>query len=217
MAKKFETAVTKPETKITRNENDFHLINQVDENKLDSLIEEIKNFMSSNTGRGKSNSEKDSLYLEAQKIWKSFIDTLESVKYNFFLDKDQSKFVMDLIQNKLEYDVNSVFFALEIRELIENIRTSKNNQNDLLAFPMSATDVTYIYHLISQHKVKGLGKESILFSQVLLMIGGVSKIFNYYDSTGKNLATDIQDWVVTFDESINFDSTIKAQVVEPQA
>ena len=48
------------------------------------------------------------------------------------------------------------------------------------------------------------------------MIGSVSKIFNYYDTTGKNLATDIQDWVLTFDDVVNFDNSIKAQVVEPQ-
>jgi hypothetical protein len=214
MSKKFETAVTKPETKIQRGESHLHLITSSDEEKLDTTITEIRDFMSQNTGRGKSNSEKDSLYLEAQKIWKSFIDTLEGVKYNFYLDKEQTKFLIDLIQNKLEYDVNSVFFALEIKSLVDEIRNSKNSDNETLAYPMSATDVTYIYHLISQHKVKGLGKDSILFSQVLLMIGNVSKIFNYYDTTGKNLATDIQDWVLTFEESVNFED-VKAQVVEP--
>ena len=191
----------------------MQLIATEQENKLDSIIQEIKDYMSNNSGKGKTNSEKDEMYLSAQKIWKSFIDTLESVRYNFFLDKEQAKYLQDLIQNKLEYDVNSVFFAIEIKSLIDSIRNSKT---DISSFPMSATDVTYIYHLISQHKVKGLGKDSINFSQILLMIGSVSKIFNYYDTTGKNLATDIQDWVLTFDDSVNFDNSIKAQVVEPQ-
>jgi len=213
MGKKLETAVVKPETTITRAETEMQLIATEQENKLDSIIQEIKDYMSNNSGKGKTNSEKDEMYLSAQKIWKSFIDTLESVRYNFFLDKEQAKYLQDLIQNKLEYDVNSVFFAIEIKSLIDSIRNSKT---DISSFPMSATDVTYIYHLISQHKVKGLGKDSINFSQILLMIGSVSKIFNYYDTTGKNLATDIQDWVLTFDDSVNFDNSIKAQVVEPQ-
>jgi hypothetical protein len=213
MGKKLETAVVKPETKITRAETEMQLIATEQENKLDSIIQEIKDYMSNNSGKFKTNSEKDEMYLSAQKIWKSFIDTLESVKYNFFLDKDQAKYLQDLIQNKLEYDVNSVFFAIEIKSLIDSIRNSKT---DISSFPMSATDVTYIYHLISQHKVRGLGKDSINFSQILLMIGSVSKIFNYYDTTGKNLATDIQDWVLTFDDGVNFESSIRAQVVEPQ-
>jgi len=213
MGKKLETAVVKPETTITRSETEMQLIATEQENKLDSIIQEIKDYMSNNSGKGKTNSEKDEMYLSAQKIWKSFIDTLESVRYNFFLDKEQAKYLQDLIQNKLEYDVNSVFFAIEIKSLIDSIRNSKT---DISSFPMSATDVTYIYHLISQHKVKGLGKDSINFSQILLMIGSVSKIFNYYDTTGKNLATDIQDWVLTFDDVVNFDNSIKAQVVEPQ-
>jgi len=213
MGKKLETAVVKPETKITRAETEMQLIATEQENKLDSIIQEIKDYMSNNSGKFKTNSEKDEMYLSAQKIWKSFIDTLESVKYNFFLDKDQAEYLQDLIQNKLEYDVNSVFFAIEIKSLIDSIRNSKT---DISSFPMSATDVTYIYHLISQHKVRGLGKDSINFSQILLMIGSVSKIFNYYDTTGKNLATDIQDWVLTFDDGVNFESSIRAQVVEPQ-
>lgn len=212
MGKKLETAVEKPLTKINRNESELALIEPINESELDSIIQEIKDYMSNNSGKYKTNAEKDELYLQAQKIWKSYIDKLESVKYNFYLDKEQSKYLSDLIQNKLEYDVNSVFFAIEVKALIESIRNSKA---DISAYPMSATDVTYIYHLISQHKVKGLSKESIYFSQILLMIGSVSKVFNYYDTTGKNLATDIQDWVTTFDESVNFES-VKAKVVEPQ-
>jgi hypothetical protein len=50
-----------------------------------------------------------------------------------------------------------------------------------------------------------LTKDSYLFSEVLLLIGAISKIFNYYDATGKNLSADIQDWVATFEEGVDFE------------
>jgi hypothetical protein len=54
---------------------------------------------------------------------------------------------------------------------------------------------------------------------LLLKIGGISKIFNYYEAASKNLSQDIQDWVLTFDENVNsdkFTETVTANVVEPE-
>ena len=41
-----------------------------------------------------------------------------------------------------------------------------------------------------------------MFSQVLKRIGAISKVFNYYDTSGKNLSNDIQDWVTSFEEGV---------------
>ena len=95
---------------------------------------------------------------------------------------------------------------------------AKYKSNEYLPYQVNATEVTYIYHLISKHTVKGLTKDSYLFSEILLLIGSISKIFNYYDATGKNLSADIQDWVVTFEDGVDFEKTetLEAQLVEPQ-
>jgi hypothetical protein len=82
------------------------------------------------------------------------------------------------------------------------------DDNQLVPFPVNATEITYIYHLIAKHKVKGLTKEAYLFSEVLKRIGAISKVFNYYDTCGKNLSTDIQNWVTTFEEGVSFENTV---------
>ncbi len=215
MARKIETNVVKPETKFEYLGTEYSHINNEQEVSLDSKIETVTQFMKNNSGKGKSPEEQDSLYGESQKLWKDFIATLEATKYNFYLNKDQWKFLTDLIYSKLEYDVNTVFFALELNQVLNEIKTSKFNNQEILPFAVTATEVTYIYHLIQNHKVKGLGKDSLLFSQILLTIGAISKIFNYYDATGKNLSNDIQDWVLTFEEGVFLEDTVQAQVSQP--
>jgi hypothetical protein len=100
------------------------------------------------------------------------------------------------------------------------------NDDELIAFPVNATEITYIYHLISKHKVKGLTKDSYTFSKVLMRIGTISKLFNYYDSYAKSLSTDIQDWVASFEEGIIAEGvekkkrkseTVEATVIEPSS
>jgi hypothetical protein len=205
MSRKIETNVVKPEVGFKKEEHEYLLINNENEQKLDSDIEEIYNFIKNNTGKGKTNAEKDSLYLESQRLWKIYITDLESAKYNFYLNKEQWKFLTDLVLHKLDYDVNSVFFAIELKELFDSMKSTKYSSNEYIPYSVNATEVTYIYHLISKHTVKGLTKDSYLFSEVLLLIGAISKIFNYYDATGKNLSADIQDWVATFEEGVDFE------------
>lgn len=212
MARKIETNVVKPETKFEYLGKEYLHIDSEQQILLDSKIDLVNQFMKNNSGKGKESKEQDPLYGESQKLWQDFITTLESTKYNFYLNKDQWKFLTDLIYSKLEYDVNTVFFALELNQLLTDIKSSKYTGNEIQPFPVTATEVTYIYHLIQNHKVKGLGKESLLFSQILLTIGAISKIFNYYDTTGKNMSNNIQDWVLTFEEGVFTEGTIQAQV-----
>lgn len=206
MARKIETNVVKPEVSFTKEGYEYLLINEDNEKKLDVHITSIQEYLKNNTGKGKSTEEKDSLYLESQKLWKEYITDLEETKYNFHLNKEQWKFLTDLVLHKLEYDVNTVFFAIELKEIFDLMKSTKYTSNEFISYSVNATEVTYIYHLISKHTVKGLTKDSYLFSEILLLIGSISKIFNYYDATGKNLSADIQDWVVTFEDGVDFES-----------
>jgi hypothetical protein len=206
------TNVLKPQVNFTNLGVEYKDIDTDSESNLDSKIREVRDFTINNHGEGKSSQEKDNLYLESHKLWKNFINELNEVKYNFYLNKDQWTFLTELVLEKLEYDINSVFFAIELKELFEALKEMKYKGDEMISYPVNATEVTYIYHLISKHTVKGLTKDSYLFSEVLLLIGNISKIFNYYDTTGKNLSTDIQDWVLTFEDGVNFSS--KQELVE---
>ena len=204
-----ETNVVKPEISFFENETENLLITPFYESELDSKIQNIENFISNNEGSGLSDDEKDSLYKGAQELWMAYANSLRDAKYNFHLNRPQWKFVTDLVLSKLEYDVNTVFFAIELTELLGSMRDAKfSDDEQLVAFPVNATEITYIYHLIAKHKVKGLTKDAYMFAEVLKRIGSISKVFNYYDTYGKNLSTDIQNWVTTFEEGVSFENRV---------
>lgn len=200
-----QTNVIKPSVIYTENNIDYRNISEEFENNLDSKYKSVLDFIKNNSGKDKTDLEKDNLYKDAQQLWVDYTNALKVAKYNFNLNRVQWKFLSDLIQGKLEYDINTVFIAIELTEVLGTMREDSkvfNNDTDSLVFLVNATEITYIYHLIAEHKVKGLTKDTYTFSEILKRIGAVSKIFNYYNTIGKNLAADIQDWVALFDENV---------------
>lgn len=201
-----ETNVVKPEVRFFEGDTEHLVIDPFNEALLDAKIHAIESYTDTNDGTGKTDAEKDELYRNAQELWKEYTGSLRDAKYNFHLNRPQWKFLTDLILSKLEYDVNTVFFAIELTDLLGTMRDVKYlNDKDLIAFPVNATEITYIYHLIAKHKVKGLSKDSYLFADVLKRIGNISKVFNYYDTYAKNLSTDIQNWVTAFEDGVILD------------
>ena len=81
-----ETNVVKPEISFMENEIVNLVINNDIESNLDSIIKSIEKFMSDNTGKGKSDSEKDQLYKTSQELWKEYAIKLRDSKYNFHLN-----------------------------------------------------------------------------------------------------------------------------------
>lgn len=220
---KIETNVVKPDTKFFENDSEHVILTSEVENLLDSKINDVESYMKNTVGKGKSQEEKDSIYGEAQNIWKSYQSSLRDAKYNFHLNRIQWNFLTNLLLQKIEYDVNTVFFAIELTDMLGNMKKVKyTDDKTLVAFPVNATEITYIYHLIQKHKVKGLTGDAYTFAQILRRIGNISKIINYYDATAKNLATEVQDWVATFEDgviledvSIN-DESGEVQVLNPK-
>ena len=205
-----ETNVTKPETSFYENEVENLIIDGSYESSLENKIKSIEDFIEKNDGKGKSEKEQDELYKNGQNLWREYTNGLRDTKYNFHLNRPQWKFLTDLILSKLEYDVNTVFFAIELTDLLGSMKDTKyTNDTELISFKVNATEITYIYHLIAQHKIKGLTKDAYLFSQILVRIGSISKVFNYYDNYGKNLSTDIQNWVTSFEDGVTVESKTK--------
>ncbi len=104
-----ETNVVKPELSFTEKEQEYRLISFQAEVALDEKIKEIEDFMNNNHGRGKSEQEKDDLYTSAKKLWEEYAATLRDVHFTFYLNRKQYQFLTDLLIDKMEYDVNTVF------------------------------------------------------------------------------------------------------------
>lgn len=202
-----ETNVVKPSLSFIENENEYRMISFETETELDTKIKEVEDFLNNNHGRGKSEAEKDQLYADAKVIWEQYATLLRDMNFSFYLNRKQYQFLTELLRDKMEYDVNSVFLAIELTDMLgEWIKqgTSKDDQI-LQEYTTDATEITYIYHLIAKHKVKGLGNSTYRFAEVLKRIGAISKIIAYYDTHAKNFSKDIQDWVASFEPNILID------------
>lgn len=197
-----ENHVIKPQLSIQENNVEYRLMPFMHELSLDSKIIEIENYMRNNDGKYCSEEEKDKLYEDAKNLWKGFISEFKEVVYTLYLNKDQHTLLLDLLNNKLAYDSNTVFFAIELVKLLGKWEEEGSPETSVLkGYLADATETTYIYHLIAQHKVVGLGKDTMTFADILLRIGEISKIVSYYDTHAKSLSKAIQDWVASFDEA----------------
>lgn len=205
----------KPNVILMDGDIEKYLINPDFDKILTDSITNIESYMISNTGKGKDDSEKDAFYQEAQKRWKELQNNLVNTKFNFYLNKAEFLFLEGLLTSYLEYDVNTIFFALELDSYLKNLGKMKfANDNELKPIEVNTTEITYIYHLISKHKVKGLGHGSRNFAKILIKIGDISKLINYYDQTAKDLATDIQNWVASFDDNVSIEESSPEAVAE---
>jgi len=192
--------VIKPAVSIFDGDTEYRLLPVHNEMSLDSKIDNLTNFMLYNMGKGKSEEEKDRLYEGAKSTWRTFTSELKEVAYTFHLTEEQVSYVLNLLKNDLEYDVNTVFFAIELEKMLNSWENTDNGEYKFKSFLADATETTYMYHLLAKHKVKGLNKETRLFSEILLKIGEISKIVAFYDNIAKTLSKTIQDWVAEFDD-----------------
>lgn len=203
MDNKIQINTVKPELSFFENETLNRLLDFDKESLLDSKIEDIEKYMENNPGQGLSDQDKDLLYANAQSLLLDFKKELTVVKFNFYLNRPQYNLLTDLLIKKLDYDVNTVFIAIELKNLLNDLQGSKyNNDIELKNFLVTPTELTYIYHLIQTHKVKGLSKEAYTFASLLVRIGESSKIINYYDSFVKNLPEEISQWALRMDSDI---------------
>lgn len=197
---KLEIASVKPDISFLHLETMYRLLDFEDELKLDTQILDIRKYMENTNGVGKTSEQKDDDYANAQLMWKAYQQNLRDFKFNFYLDRDQYNLLTDILLKKLEYDVNTLFIAIELTNLLGGMNGTKfNDSTEIKSFRANATEVTYIYHLIQNYKVKGLTKESYTFSKILIKIGDISKIVSYYDSNAKNLTDEITKWAFSLE------------------
>lgn len=203
---KIEVNTVKPDISISNGSELIRLLEFNDELNLDSLISDLENYLKTTNGFGKTDEQKDVDYSIAQSKWKSYQESLREVKLNFYLDRSQYNLLTDLLLKKLEYDVNTVFIAIELTELLASMSSTKfTDDKELKSVKVTATEITYIYHLIQTYKVKGLTKEAYTFSKILRRIGEISKIVSYYDTYAKKLTEEISKWAYSLDGVIEME------------
>jgi len=188
------------------NGNKIRLISAEDETYLENSYKSMIEYMRDNHSQELSEEEKDTMYLDLQRIWNEVSGKnggrLNEISFNLILHKNECKYLLNLVKTKLEYDVDSVFYAMELNNMIEKMVESGEFTDDGTGVPfeMSAVDIHYLYQIISKHKVKGLTKNSYYFAEILKRIALSSKVFNYYKENFTNIAKSLQLWVASLDK-----------------
>ena len=222
MTNKIDVVAEKPALSITFQGETFEILSKEDEIKLDNAIKNIEKYMAANDGKGESDEVKDKYYGEAQDLWHEYSALLKGTKYNFFMNRKEWMFLSDYILNKAEYDTNTVFLGLELSNSLGAHKelVSYTNDIDLQPMKVSATEITYIYHILAEFKPRGINKSATNFAAILKSIGDISKAFNYYNNEGERMSDAIQRWVYLFDPNVNVErntdsqNDIQAEVVE---
>lgn len=197
----------RPTLEMEMNGNTYKFLSEEEANKLDEKIESVYKFMKDNTKKGLSEDKKGELYEQTKEMWNEVAQLLNEAKFGLVLNRPQYNYMTSLLTDKMEYDVNLLFYAIELVSMLKRMRDEKNefkytNDVDPLTYTLNATDVTYLYHVLQEHKVKGLSEKSLIFASIIRRIGDISKIFGYYDNLSKELSTHIQEWVVSLDEKV---------------
>jgi len=196
-----ETQVVKPKMTTKFEEKEFRFITEENEQSLDTAVKELENFMAFNHGLGKSETEKDELYSKAKGLWEVYVEVFRLTKMKFFLNADQYEYFTIMLRDKIEYDVNTIFFGIELTDTLGDWVINKGEKitKEVKSYEIDPVSANYLYHLISTVKVKGLTEEAYLFSQVLKKTHELIKVVNFYDNHAKSLSKDVQDWVASFE------------------
>jgi len=196
-----ETQVVKPKMLTTFEDKEYRILSEELESSLDNAVKDLENFMAFNHGLGKSEIEKDELYTKSKELWSKYVEIFRSTNLNFYLNSNQFEYFSEMLRDKIEYDINTIFFAIELTNTLGKWVTQEGTKGkkEVKSYETDPVSANYIYHLISTVKVKGLTDEAYLFSQVLKKVHEIVKIVNFYDNHAKSLSKDIQSWVASFE------------------
>lgn len=197
---KIDTVTIKPNVSFLLKDEHYRIIELSDEVKLDNHIENIKSYMKTTNGWGKTEEQKDMDYAFVQNLWRSYRADLQTVTFNFYLNRAQYTLLTDILLKKLEYDVDSIFIAIDLTDLLKSMSGAKfSDDEEVKFFRATATETTFIYHLIKNFKIKGLTKDAFTFAEVVRRIADISKIVSYYDAHAKSISEEIGNWALSLD------------------
>jgi hypothetical protein len=153
--------------------------------------------------------EREASWTKYTEYMSNYGKTLGSIKYNFFLTKEDYLFLKNVILSKTKYDRNNVFIGMIVRddffrkfdsEVIPT-KTSlyKGDGTVPELFQIDINEITRISHLTSLYEVQGLTKEAESFFNIIRKIGDISKIFEVFKTKGDDINTKGGDWTMGFD------------------
>ncbi len=182
---------------------------------LSAQADEIRRIVKANKTKNLTEQVKDEVYVDLQTKHKAFVAELQVAPLMFGISRDQGKFLENVLTSQLSYGVNDIFMAEKVMgEFISEVLLAPSKSNrEVNQHEIKAETMVVLYHLLAQHKVKGLGTTAVHFANVLRAIGKMSVTFNHFEAESKRLHSEIMDWV----QFVTPDPEGEAMVAEAQA
>lgn len=182
----------------------------IDKDIYDNIINDIKvldDYMNAHNGRGKSEDEKNTYYKESKELWNKITEDAKNIKFNLYQSKSDYNFLMNELIGKTEFDIDTLFTALPINELLTDARSIyKNNDIEQMPIKMSSDDITNLYYTIKGITNKGINTYTERLNTLILKIGKISNIINYIDKRLGKISNDMGQWLALFDENVSADN-----------
>lgn len=195
----------KPAIKFTDDNNvEFRLMSEEDEKFMDTTLDSVVNYLANNDISTLSDEDAAPKIAEVKDMWRGVggrDGRLSKTKFQLPLRREEYMMMSDLILKHMEYDVDTLFYAIELRQALSLMATKSEavkykDSKEVITWDFTALDLTYLYHVLSKHKVKGLQKQAYTFAEILMSIAKTSKVFDYYKSEVENVMKMIQEWMV---------------------
>jgi len=193
-----------------RNGDKVRIISEENEKYLDESYDKILTHLRENHDQNASSDEKDKMYGDAIAMWNEVSSKsrgkLNDISFDLVLHRKECQYLGDLLHNKLEYNVDTVFYAIELKNLVDELlRTKFDSDEQAVGVTMTLVDVQYLYHIISAMTVKGLGKSTFMYATIITRIGDSSRVFNYYKTRFDALHAAISYWGASLDKGVALD------------
>ena len=211
-------------TPVTENDLAPRLAIVVEEDgeKLDAAIKNITDYIADNPASGllgASEEEKNKKYETVTSMWNELATLLRATRFRLPLSAQEFHFINNTITKHVEYSDATLMLGFKV---LENFLEPCNKYSSKVAYmvhEITPDTMVLIYHLLTNHKVTGLGMSARHFRSVLEGLGAISKVFDTYDKSTKALSEAITNWTVGLDEDSVKNQTapateITAEVVE---
>lgn len=183
------------------------ILPQETEKNVIEVYTELLDYMEKNNvekSASLSDAEKDNLLKEAHKIWNKGASksggVINTSTYNLLLYREEYKYLTDLLLNKLEYNVDTLFTVMEIKDKLKSmmdIAEGFKDNDTLLSFEFTPIELRYLVTVLNTKTVKGLTKESYLLYNIFVSIGALTRVYDTLKIEFDNLSKTVLEWAAS--------------------
>lgn len=182
------------------------VLNKEDRDIIENLIKQIHELIKD--APSKENQIKEKQYSDYKELITAYNISLNELKFNFILDREEYLYLKNLILHKLSYNRENIFLGLLIKDNFFNHYDSDKSYNktnlfktNTETFKLTIVELTRISHISNLVEIKGLDKEAELYSSIVRKIGDISKAIDYFDTIGAITTEKGSNWISMFDNN----------------